>query len=163
MTNPKTKGNGRNYRWLADHASYSGDDCLIWPFGRVRGYGFFCYLNRMLYAHRFMCELVHGPAPTSRHQAAHSCGRGHDGCVNPKHLSWKTNGENQIDRRLHGTTNAVRNRKKRLTVDQVSDILSLKGTMTQDQLAQKFNTCRRNIGAILSGKTWTHISALRKR
>lgn len=158
MTNPITKGKGRNYRWLADHVGHNGDDCLIWPFGRARGYGYFCYLNRMLYAHRFMCELAHGAPPTPRHQAAHSCGRGHDGCVNPRHLSWKTHGENQLDRRLHGTDNSIRARKARLTDEQVSAIRALKGEMTYEQIAKQFNIGRRNVGAILSGKTWQGVS-----
>lgn len=25
--------------WLIEHVSFSGDECLIWPFNRVRGYG----------------------------------------------------------------------------------------------------------------------------
>ena len=50
-------------------------------------------------AHRAMCELVHGPAPTPKHQAAHSCHRGCDGCVLPQHLHWATDAENRAERR----------------------------------------------------------------
>ncbi|WP_425339241.1 hypothetical protein [Methylorubrum extorquens] len=50
-----------------------------------------------------MCALVHGPAPSEKHQVAHSCGKGHTGCVSPKHLRWATPLENANDKRLHGT------------------------------------------------------------
>jgi hypothetical protein len=62
------------------------------------------YLGDTLYAHRLMCQLAHGDPPTPDHIAAHSCGRGHEGCVNPNHLSWKTYSENELDKRVHGTT-----------------------------------------------------------
>lgn len=98
------RGSGKTIQWIQDHLSYPHDDwCLIWPFSRTRGYGQFGYLGKGYYAHRYMCELVHGAAPSPEHQAAHSCGNGVEGCVNPKHLSWKTQSENQLDCRQHGT------------------------------------------------------------
>lgn len=33
-----------------------------------------------------MCELVYGKPPMPKHQAAHNCGKGNLGCINPKHL-----------------------------------------------------------------------------
>lgn len=85
------RGEGKTIKWLRAHTDYSHDWCLIWPFvSKLHGYGQFGYLGKNYYAHRFMCELAHGPAPSPLHEAAHSCGRGHEGCVNPQHLSWKT-------------------------------------------------------------------------
>jgi hypothetical protein len=54
-------------------------------------------------ATRVMCKLAHGPAPTPKHHAAHSCGKGHEACINPKHLRWATPRENAADAKLHGT------------------------------------------------------------
>lgn len=51
-----------------------------------------------------MCQKAHGDPPSPKHDAAHSCGRGHEGCVNPNHLSWKTKKQNQADRITHGTS-----------------------------------------------------------
>jgi hypothetical protein len=86
---------------LADvtHVSYQGEDCLTWPFSRF-GYG---TIYGHKHAHRVMCELAYGPAPSPRHQVAHSCGKGHEGCVNPRHLRWATPKENSADMVLHGT------------------------------------------------------------
>lgn len=109
--------------WIRDHLEYPHDYCLIWPFARGdNGYGSFGRQGKFIYTHRYICELVKGPPPTPEHQAAHSCGRGHEGCVNPKHLSWKTRAENQLDRREHGTENRVWNK---LTPDDVAEIRRL--------------------------------------
>lgn len=138
------EGKGQAVSWLRDHRGYDKHYCLIWPFSRhPTGYGSFGYLGEMFYAHRFMCELVHGPAPSKQHQAAHSCGNGHKGCVNPTHLSWKTVSENLLDRREHGT--AIANPVGRfggLTEEQVAEIRRLKGIKTQQQLADMFGVKR---------------------
>jgi hypothetical protein len=69
--------------WIEGHADYLQKDCcLIWPFGRnSTGYGLVTIDGEQTYAHRAMCKRVHGEPPTPEHQAAHSCGRGHDGCL----------------------------------------------------------------------------------
>ena len=99
---------GESERWLREEAlAYSGDDCLIWPYAKTNkgygdGYGRTKIDGRKVIVSRFICEKVNGVPPTQRHQAAHSCGNGHLGCVTPKHLSWKTPEQNWDDRRLHG-------------------------------------------------------------
>lgn len=134
-----TKGNGAAVNWLRDHVTYAGEGCLTWPFSRnpEKGYGMFGYNGRSLYAHRFMCELVHGPAPSRKHQASHLCGLGHEGCVHPHHLAWKTNAENQLDRRTHGTVRRD-GMKMKLTHSQVAEARRLKGIETQTSLAKRF-------------------------
>ena len=94
------RGQGGTRKWLLAHVDYDGDDCLIWPFARIQsGRGHFGYEGKHYQAHVYMCELVNGPCPPG-HEAAHSCGRGHDACVHPKHLSWKTRAENRRIRLL---------------------------------------------------------------
>jgi hypothetical protein len=155
MTSPNL-GKSKCRLWLLEHAAYDGDDCLIWPFNRCRGYGLFGHMGEMLYAHRFMCELVHGEAPSTTHHAAHTCGRGQDGCVNPKHLEWKTPSANQLDKRIHG--GAYRGgRKRKLTVREVRVIRAMNGRATHDEMAQWFEISRRNVGAIVDGRTWKDV------
>lgn len=84
---------------------YNGEDCLTWPFGRSSGYGKIHLTGGQYLVSRVVCETVNGPPPTARHEAAHSCGKGHEGCVNPRHLSWKTPAENWADKYAHGTDN----------------------------------------------------------
>lgn len=147
------RGKGKARQWLLDHLDYPHDYCLIWPFSTARGYGEFQYVGKKHYAHRYMCELVHGEPVAPDYQAAHSCGNGEDGCVNPNHLSWKTPSANQLDKREHGTV-PPREVRYKLTPKQVLEIRSLKGLRTQDDLAKMFGVGRQNIGAILTGRSW---------
>lgn len=97
------------------------------------------YLGRNYWAHRLMCEMAHGAPPTPKHQAAHNCGKGHYGCVNPKHLEWKTNSQNQLDRAKNG--NALRNTHgpgSALSDEDKAAIVALKGQMPQTKIAAKF-------------------------
>jgi hypothetical protein len=153
---PSQKGNGKSILWLRDHVSHAGDDCLTWPFSDDgRGYGTVCYCGKNYKAHRMMCEIAHGAAPTPEHHAAHSCGNGHLKCVNPRHLSWKTPKENAADSVKHGTARFGSGRKRfTLTPEQVVEIRALKGTKTQDEIGAMFGVGGRQIGKIHRGVTW---------
>jgi hypothetical protein len=99
----KLRGRGRCMAWLLAHVDYRHDDCLKWPFSRDNhGYGQLGHEGKVFKAHRKMCELKNGAVPSPDHEAAHSCNRGHQGCINPNHLSWKTRSANQQDRTGHG-------------------------------------------------------------
>src|SRR5258708_1433259 len=85
-------------KWVRLHSQYPHDDfCLIWPFAR-KGGGYAQIGSDGILLHRLMCEYRNGPAPTSEHYATHSCGRGHEGCINPNHLRWRTPAQNQLER-----------------------------------------------------------------
>lgn len=158
MANPKNKGKGKGIQFLRDHAADEDGPCLIWPFARdsLNGDGFVAYMGRSRKAHRVMCDLVNGPPPTPLHQAAHSCGNRHLGCVHPKHLSWKTNSENQLDRRRHGTAGKgpKGNARHRLTADQVAEIRSGAVKRTQKEWADLFGVSFQTIGFVIRGQTW---------
>jgi hypothetical protein len=80
------------------------ESCLSWPYSRDSyGYGNIWHESRMQPVHRVVCEYVHGAAPTPKHEVAHNCGKGHEGCVNPGHLRWATHRENMDDQYVHGT------------------------------------------------------------
>lgn len=94
---------GEPLAYLLALIGHVGDECVPWPFARSKaGYG---NLGGKTSAHRKMCMLAHGDPPSTAHDAAHSCGKGHLGCVNPNHVRWATKRENQLDRNRHGTTN----------------------------------------------------------
>lgn len=147
------KGNGKGIRFIRAHVDYDGPDCLIWPLHKCNGYGTFGYLGKHHYAHRFMCELVNGPAPSPDHEAAHSCGRGDQGCIHPKHLSWKTHTDNQLDRAQHGTKNTWAKGGK-LTAQQAAEIRALKGKKKQREIAAIFGISRSQVSWIMTGKSW---------
>lgn len=149
---------------------HDGDECLFWPFGRDgHGYGHIRINRVMRGVHRLVCEHVHGPAPTLKYQAAHSCGKGHEGCVNPRHLSWKTAKDNAEDRFEHGTVNR---RKEPVLVGQacgervvtsklkeadIRQIRALKGQMSVTAIARMFGVGAPHISRIHSGAKWAHI------
>lgn len=84
---------------------YEGDDCLIWPFSRnAAGYAtMFAKKGDTTIVSRAVCEMKRGRPPSPDHDAAHSCGKGHEGCINPHHLRWATKLENAADKFVHGT------------------------------------------------------------
>lgn len=137
--------------FLLGHTSYRGDDCLLWPFGRhSSGYGQVCVgKSKIRKAHRVMCELVHGPAPTPKHHAAHNCGN--TACVNPKHIAWKTQSENERDKHLHGTVNRFGPRGK-LTREQKQEIIGLAGKVPQPEIARRYRISRSRVSEIVRDK-----------
>lgn len=159
----KNRGKGKARQWLINHAGHDEGRCLVFPFARnsKTGYGSFGYNGEQLYAHRYMCELVYGPQPTPEHEAGHSCGNGHGGCVNPQHLNWITKSENRLDALRHGR--GIRGRLKgrpRLTPEQVAEIRGLKGQMTQEAIASKFNISEPRVRAIFAGTIYVGPSYL---
>lgn len=152
---------GEPLRFIIEVAfRHTGDECLTWPFGRNSwGYGKLKVAGKYVGAHRYVCKLVHGAPPTADHDAAHSCGKGHDGCIAPEHLSWKTRAENKDDELVHGTRNrGERNGQVKLTEADVREILALKGMETKRETAARFGVVPQTISYIHTGRNWAWLS-----
>lgn len=135
--------------------TYAGDECLPWPFGTKNGYGQIEMDGKHCVVSRVVCEMVHGPAPTPKHDAAHSCGKGHEGCCSPNHLSWKTRSANNLEKREHGTMpRGETHHWAKLTEGDVALIRGIGRTRTQLHIANLFGVTRSAISAILTGRTW---------
>lgn len=147
---------GKKARWIKEVAvHYKADDCLVWEFKRHRtGYGVLQYQGKSWRAHRLVCQLVHGDPPTPEHEAAHSCGNGHLGCVNPNHLRWATHKENGRDTVWHGRAKASARRNAKLTEQDVSRIRLMADQYTQSQIAARFSIDQSSVSHILRGKIW---------
>ena len=148
-------------KWLLEHVTHEGDECLIWPYGRDpygRAKGSFGKGVTRL-AHRHMCALKHGPAPEGKPEAAHYCGNGHLGCVNPNHLRWATRQENEDDKLIHGTrVRGERVGSAILTEQQVRDIREIATVFEFPIIAQEFGVTRGCIRSIVTRKTWRHVA-----
>jgi hypothetical protein len=159
-----TKGpaNGSVPAWIEAHAAYDGDECLIWPFGRFsNGYGAVSNDPRARVASRVMCWRAHGAPPTPEHEAAHSCGKGHLGCVHRGHLSWKIPTSNAEDKIAHGTENSgARNGGAWLSEGDVVDVLDMldKG-FTHHLIAKWVGVSRSTITRIANGKSWRTVQS----
>jgi hypothetical protein len=125
--------------------------CLIWPFTRAQNGYPTAGKDNAIRPHRIMCEHRNGPAPSPEHQAAHSCGKGHLGCVNQWHLNWKTVAENQFERYQQQGGPMPR---YRLRPDQVDEIRSMKGRERTVDTAARFQCTEANIRQIQNGQTW---------
>lgn len=143
--------------WVKNAISYDGDDCLIWPFARSgQKYGCMRFRGSTQLAHRVVCELVHGSPPSPLSQAAHSCGKGHEGCVNPRHLRWDSRSGNFADKVKHGTdSRGEKSSLAKITNDDVVRIRSLRGKMSQSAIGAEYGLTQPTISKIQSGKRWS--------
>lgn len=156
MTNSPRKGRGRGIQFLRGLLADAPQSCVTWPLFRdVNGYGRIGHEGKAQWAHTLMCKLANGEPPEG-HEATHTCGNGKEGCVNPRHLEWGTKTKNQLDRRAHGTaTGGFRSLKNRkLTLDDVAVIRSLKGKETQRALALRFGVSDATIRDIYAGRIY---------
>src|ERR1043166_514031 len=156
----RINGEGKTYSFLYGLVGHQGDECVKWPFyTNPNGYGQVGWHRKLTYPHRVMCELTHGTAPEG-HEAAHSCGNGNQGCVNPKHLTWKTKSQNRLDALEHGTGVIKRTgRRGSLTEDQVNAIRALKGKEKQTVIAERFGISPPRVRAIFTGKIYNKTSS----
>jgi hypothetical protein len=136
-------------------------ECIPWPYATFSsGVGHAHWEGRSISASRLMCILAHGEPPFTKAEAAHSCGNGHKGCVNPNHLRWDTRKGNADDMIKHGTlTTGARNGMATLTEDAVRSILGYKGKgISQSQVGVIFGISQTHVGDIWRGRRWGHLS-----
>ena len=151
---------GKQTPWLLAHVDHEGDECLKWPFAFHRdGRGQITWEGTTRQTHRVMCELRHGAPPTPKHEAAHSCGKGHEGCVNPNHLRWATRKENVADMVVHGTQ--IRGEKSRhaiLTEQQVRDIREIAEVLPIPLIAAEFGLKPAHVHKVVARTIWRHVA-----
>lgn len=149
---------GEPLAWMADVAlTHVGEDCLQWPYARYsNGYGTVNQGGKMRSVTRVVCEAIHGPPPSPKHEAAHICGKGHEGCCNPKHLRWATPAENAADKLDHGTiANGEANGSAKLTEADVHAIRRRRATGEVLQaIAADYGVCISAISSIAIRKNW---------
>lgn len=144
---------GRDAGWIQRHASYSSDDCLLWPYRVDRdGYGV-ASSNVCRRASRLMCIEAHGE-PENGQQAAHSC---HNRlCVNPRHLRWATARENASDRTLIGNTfREADSPLAKLTRQQAREIFAETRKRSNAAIAKDFGVSPATVSNIRARKSWT--------
>jgi len=148
---------GEPRRFLEGVLAYTGNDCIAWPFARDdKGYGQISQGGRMRRVSRIVCTAIRGPAPSSSYEAAHSCGNGHLACCTPRHLRWASHAENMADMVAHGSQ-AKGAQLARLSEAEASEVLRLKGTASQREIASRFGVDQSMISRIHSGKLWRHL------
>jgi hypothetical protein len=154
------KKRGEPLRWMHEHVSYVGSECLMWPFQRNNvGYAVLSSHGGKASAARYMCSLVNGEPPDPSFDTAHSCGKGADGCVHPKHVSWKTRAGNMQDAITHGTTTrGTKNAQSVLSEGDVRAIRALQGTMMYKEIAPLFRISPAAVGLIMRRERWAWLT-----
>jgi hypothetical protein len=134
-------------------------ECIKWPHSVINGgYGSVFFDGKRRTAHRTVCRLQHGEPPFPGAQAAHSCGKGHEGCVNPNHLYWATRVENAADMVRHGRSTRGRRHN---TILSEADVISIRAQVaagkTRTAVAKDYGVTRNCISLVCSRTTWGHI------
>jgi hypothetical protein len=132
------------------------ETCWFWS---SKSYGKFRINGRIVSAHRFVYELMHGPIPAGA-IIRHSCDVRE--CVNPNHLLLGTHALNANDRKVRGRNNTAHGERAgqaRLTEQQVLDIRRryAAGNVYQYDLAREYGVSQPNIQAIVTGRSWAHL------
>lgn len=149
---------GALLQWLHAHAGHEGDECLEWPYNQHSsyGYGHVRVQGKQMGAHIYMCELANGPKPDWAEVAAHSCGNGY--CLNPHHLRWATEKQNQWDRLRHGTHNrGARHGAAKITESQARRARELFKRLTAKEVSALTGVSVGSVYNITSGHTWGYL------
>jgi hypothetical protein len=144
--------------FIVDALATETDECIDWPFrSNESGYARGRYCGKMWIVSRLVCILAHGEPDTPSLDAAHSCGRGHLGCINKRHLRWATSKENSADSILHGTmARGTQRWNARLNEDDVRSVrLRLAHGEFSTAIARDLGVSSGCIDDIKSRKNWS--------
>lgn len=134
------------------------DSCILWPYARdPNGYAKLKgKAGETEVAARRMCEMKWGPPPNPDALTAHSCGKGHLGCVSPWHVRWATHAQNSADALGHGTrARGERVGSAVLTEADVLAIRALRGMELRAVVAARFGVSRTTVFQVQERRTWS--------
>lgn len=133
-------------------------ECWIWKGALQGAYGYFGLEGKNILTHRFAYQTAKGAIPEGLH-VLHSCDR--PLCVNPIHLSVGTVQDNVDDMMTKGRKvppRGERNAWSKLTPEKVVQIKTLFPSLSKKELGLKFDVHAMTIHAIVTGKSWNHIT-----
>ena len=133
-------------------------NCISHTHKRPRAYPMVSYNGKPQSLARHIYRECFGEIPAGM-VLRHKCDN--YSCINPEHLDIGTNQQNRqdmVDRgrsfRPYGEANGM----TLLTENNVIEIKKLKGTATQQAIADRFGVARETIKDIWNGRRWGHVS-----
>ena len=146
---------------LTESLKISHDRCVSWPLSKDKnGYGLARFykdgkvkgmaVQRALLFLKEGTHPVDGIAPFKGAQAAHSCGN--RGCINPNHVSWKTQRQNSVDKLLQGKHNTAMPDGHVIGI-----MIGLVRKEPRGVMCKRYKTSYAAIKQIEIGKTYRHI------
>lgn len=127
------------------------NECVLWQKAKNKaGYGITWFQNKWAYAHRVVAQAQ--PGQVVRHRCDNPS------CVNPQHLevgSHQDNSQDMVNKQRQAVGEACGNSK--LTLEQVTEIRSLKDKFSSRQVAAKFNISKTNVLDIWNNKIWRNL------
>lgn len=132
------------------------DDCLLWPYAQINGYGQSgTRVHGTRIAHKIVCLLAHGEQPEGK-EAAHKCGVRL--CINPRHLYWATRVENMADMLGHHDPQTVYITSPKLTVDIVRAMRAdWANGMRRRHIVAKYGVPKPTVSKVLYRATWKRV------
>lgn len=151
---------GRPMIFLRSSVASESDDCISWPFNKNNmGYGMVRDGKKSALAHRMVCAMKYGPPPSDSHEAAHLCGNGSNGCINPRHLAWKTRRENEYDKIAHGTLAKGESHPcNKYPESLILRIMEMLKTHSRPDVARKLGVKYSLVRDVHDGRRWRHLS-----
>lgn len=137
--------------------------CWLWVGYRDRiGYGIIRWYGRNLKAHRVSMIIAHGSIPTGK-VVMHKCDVRN--CVNPDHLSFGTQAENNRDCSRKGRSRSLPqkgedNPMAKLTEEEVAKMKYIRASrgLYYRQIAKMFNVQTMTAFNAINGNTWGHLN-----
>lgn len=131
------------------------DECIVSPCAVAGQYSYVCIDGSPKGAHRYVCELEHGPPPKPGLFACHSCGN--KPCLNRRHLRWGTAKENSADMVVHGTAlRGERHPNAKLT-DELARRIKYAPEEDCAALTRDVDIQYQVVWQIKSGRAWKHV------
>jgi len=149
-----------NRFWIKVQKKDTG--CWEWIASKDRaGYGEFHLNGKTTKAHRVSFYIANPLVIMDELCVLHKCDN--PACVNPDHLFLGTHADNVADKcqkgrnrfkAHHGSANGF----AKLTEDEVREIRSLNGTLSQTRMAALFGVTQACISGIILNKGWKHVN-----
>lgn len=151
---------GEARRFIDQAVASATDDCIPWPYGiGSGGYGLLKQGAKMVPAHRLTLELSKGGPPSPEMVAAHAPQACHNrACVNPRHLRWATQAENNRDRQADGTQ--AHNKGELAGPAKLTDaqVVAIRADgRPHSAIATEYGVAQSTISRIKGRQRWRHI------